>query len=85
MKKQSISALLAQVMYLANEANEKTDKCVFVRLAGHVNWLEVSVAESKENYGHELFNEIIPLKHYNKSQLKDIASKLQNLIDNDEI
>ena len=33
--------------------------CVFARLSGHVNWLEIDIATSKESYNEKLYGKTI--------------------------
>ena len=47
--------LTAEIMYLSALVNANTELCVFVRYSGHVDVLDVDIAESKENFKSRIF------------------------------
>ena len=46
--------LIAELVFKINLAGEGK-QCAFLEVAGHVNWLQVRVVESKENYNVNLY------------------------------
>ena len=44
--------LVIRIMHLAYLVNASTDYCVFIHFSGHVNQLEIQIAESKKLYTH---------------------------------
>ena len=46
--------LMAEVMLLAMQVQEETGHAVFVRFYGHVDAMNIEIAQSKENYDDKL-------------------------------
>ena len=47
--------LSCEIFVLALLINERTDCCVFVNYAGHVDSIGIRMSESKKNYNEEIF------------------------------
>lgn len=49
-----IEKKLAEIMYLGMMINTRTEYCIFINIAGHVDQVEVNIRESKEEYDVEI-------------------------------
>lgn len=47
--------LSCEIFVLALLINERTDYCVFINYAGHVDSIGIRMSESKKNYNEEIF------------------------------
>lgn len=47
---------IEKILKLAMEVQKETDFCVFIDMSGHVNWLKVSIKESKKKYGEDVID-----------------------------
>ena len=56
-------ALVVKVMHLAYLVQVHTGYCVFIRYAGHVDSLGVTIAESKEHWRHEVLRDKLCLAY----------------------
>ena len=68
------------VEYL-NEVYKRGDVCVFYNLSGHVDWFDIRIARSKEEYSKVLY-EIDCMKPENVNAdeiIKEIKAVLKNL------
>lgn len=48
--------IILKLMQLALKIESETDKCVFINYSGHVDSIEVRIAESKKNYNNWLYD-----------------------------
>lgn len=78
--------LIAEIIQLAMAINYQTDYCVFVDFSGHVNWLDIKIAESKENYNKQVCTSHIVLKRDNAiERLTAAKSKLIEILETQDI
>lgn len=56
--------LVTEVVYLSALCNVNTNRCVFINFSGHVQVLEISICESKEEFHKKLASARISLKPY---------------------
>ncbi|MGF9913704.1 hypothetical protein ABEX47_03215 [Paenibacillus ehimensis] len=78
-----IAMLIGEITTLAYMVNTNTQYCVFVRFAGHVNWIEISIRESQEEYKTELVNETTYLDPSPKvvcKRLAEIKTELRKIL-----
>lgn len=47
-------AVIAEIARICIELNQKTDLAVWFGLIGHVDWIEVKIAKSREDYNNAL-------------------------------
>lgn len=83
-----INSLLAEVNNLAIKVQEVTDHAVFIRFSGHVDQLEIEIAESKENYSNKLVTYQIYTDREEEKTTKELArvkSKLEAIVADGEI
>ena len=56
---------LQELIGLALRVQTETDYCVFIRVSGHVEQIEIEIRESKENYHTEIISSTFYFKpHY---------------------
>jgi hypothetical protein len=78
--------LIAELIQLAMAINYQTDYCVFVDFAGHVDWLNIKIAESKENYNEHVCTSRIVLKRDNAiERLTAAKSTLIEILETQDI
>lgn len=73
--------LMKQIFDVVLKINMYTTHCAFVQFSGHVNWLEVSVRESKEHYNARLYDSRIALRTQDRTgeDLIETLEKLQQI------
>lgn len=80
------SKLMTEIMFLAMKLQNETDHVVFVNLSGHVNWIDLSIRKSKENYNDEVASCRIYLSHGNSlDRLQEVKEKLLGFIEEKEV
>lgn len=72
--------LMAEVILLAMQVEEKTGHAVFVRYSGHVDHLEIDIRESKENYHKEIASSGFYTKGDDERTIEKLKSVKRNLI-----
>ena len=73
--------LIADIFLLGMKAHHNTERCVFVEFRGHIDHLDISVRESRDNYGNELAATDIRLIPYSFFNLEEREAFEQELIE----
>lgn len=78
--------LITDVVYLSMMVNYKTKYCVFTEFSGHVDWLEFSICESKENHKNAIVVGCIRLKKDDAIEmLQEVKAKLIEILEDGEV
>lgn len=90
-QKLQIAMLVGEIQALSYMVNAFTNYCVFVNFSGHVNSIQVRIAESKENYHENLANTDLYLESkYQKPEvtierLNTLKSNLKKILRKNKI
>ena len=72
--------LMAEVMLLAMQVEDKTGHAVFIRYSGHVGHLEIDIRESKEHYQKEIASSGFYTNGDDERTIEKLKSVKRNLI-----
>lgn len=73
-KAEAVSNLAKQVMLL----NAQPDVCIWLEITGHVNWVQVSMAENKEKYNVKLFSRSVSYNSLTEEEFVEAINTLQH-------
>lgn len=73
--------LMAEIVLLAMQVQEKTSHAVFVRFSGHVDSMNIEIAQSKENYSNKLAESNFYTKEDSVDRLKEVKETLLRFLD----
>lgn len=71
-----VNEIMANIMLLAKEINDKTSYCTFLRYSGHCDNLNIEITHSKEKFGQRIILE----DQYGISLREDHLLKMESML-----
>lgn len=80
-----VNEIMANIMLLTKEINDKTSYCTFLKYSGHCDNISITIARNKEDFNHRIILEEQYGISLEEDYLLKVESMLQGILSNGEI